>query len=86
MKKWHSIAKKWRRGNTAKECRDTFQCLQDLSSFLMNLEKDLGEVVGKIFFLLLKKKEIHSSSVLRKLIWNGGGATSPGGTYWTSRE
>ena len=46
VKRWHNTVQKWGRGNSAEECRDTFECLQDLTSFLEKLDKDLGEGVG----------------------------------------
>lgn len=52
VKKWYDIVKKWGKGDSAEECRDTFECLHDLSSFLKKLENDLGEVVWKIVVAL----------------------------------
>ncbi|KAL9950391.1 hypothetical protein ACROYT_G042879 [Oculina patagonica] len=54
VKKWYDIAKIWGRGNSAEECRDMFECLQDLSSFLKKLENDLGKVVGNPQLILQK--------------------------------
>ena len=45
VKRWYDTAKKWGRGNSAEECKDTFESLQDLSSFLTKLEVDLEKVV-----------------------------------------
>ena len=49
VKRWYDIAKKWGRATSAETCRETFECVHDLSSFLKRLEKDLSEEVGKTF-------------------------------------
>ena len=67
IKRWYDDAKKWGRGNSAEECKETFESLQDLSSFLKKLEVELHKVVWKScsqsFFL----------AVGVRLGWGGGG-------------
>ena len=45
VKRWFDTAQKWSRANSAENCRDTFECLDELSSFLKDLERALAEVV-----------------------------------------
>lgn len=49
VKRWYDRAKKWGRAISAETCKDTLECVHDLSSFLKRLEKDLTEKVGKLF-------------------------------------
>lgn len=53
MKRWYDIVKKWGRAISAEKCRETFERVHDLSSFLKRLERDLSEEVGKLFLALL---------------------------------
>ena len=67
IKRWYNDVRKWGRGNSAEECKETFESLQDLSSFLKKLEVELHKVVWKScsqsFFL----------AVGVRLGWEGGG-------------
>lgn len=45
VKRWLETVQRWDRTNSAEKCRDTFACLEELSSFLKDLEKALSEVV-----------------------------------------
>ena len=45
LKRWLETVQRWDRANSAEKCRDTFACLEELSSFLKDLEKALSEVV-----------------------------------------
>ena len=47
IKRWYDDARKLGRGNSAEECKETFESLQDLSSFLKKLEVELHKVVWK---------------------------------------
>ena len=47
IKRWYNDVRKWGRGNSAEECKETFESLQDLSSFLKKLEVELHKVVWK---------------------------------------
>ena len=49
VKRWYEIVKKLGRTISAETCRETFECVHDLPSFLKRLEKDLSEEVGKLF-------------------------------------
>ena len=67
IKRWYDDARKWGRGNFAEECKETFESLQDLSSFLKKLEEELQKLVWKscsLCFLL---------AVGVRLGWGGGG-------------
>jgi len=54
VKRWYDIAKKWGRASSAEVCRETFECVHDLSSFLKRLEKDLSEEIGDAQVILQK--------------------------------
>ena len=45
VRRWFDTAQKWSRANSAENCRDTFKGLDELSSFLKDLERALAEVV-----------------------------------------
>lgn len=71
VKRWYDIAKKWGRATSAEVCRETFECVHDLSSFLKRLEKDLSEEVGRTFpcttyrFCFFKDRFIHLAFLFR---------------------
>ena len=46
VKRWFETAQKWGSANSAIKCKDTFECLEELTSFLKDLESAFGEVVG----------------------------------------
>lgn len=54
IKRWYDDARKWGRGNSAEECKETFESLQDLSSFLKKLEVELHKVKGDSNVILKK--------------------------------
>ena len=54
VKRWYDRAKRWGRAISAETCKDTLECVHDLSSFLKRLEKDLSEKVGNFSLHFLR--------------------------------
>lgn len=56
--KWFESAQKWGHANSIEKCRETFESIEELSSFLRELEKALAELVWRKTHLCVSFKYV----------------------------